>query len=102
MKQSPSSGGMSAYVAGRRLEYRARDELIAQGYTVVRNAGSKGPIDLVAIGPAAGRRHVRLIQIKSGPPRPSDRQRLQAVLAPRGVRREIWQWQAGTWRIHPV
>ena len=92
---------MSAYVAGRRLEYRARDELIAQGYTVVRSAGSKGPIDLVAIGPAEGR-HVRLIQIKSGPPRTSDRQRLRAVLAPRGVRREIWQWQAGTWRIHPV
>ena len=88
---------MSAYVAGRRLEYRARDELIAQGYTVVRSAGSKGPIDLVAIGC-----NVRLIQIKSGRPRTSDRLRLRAVLAPRNVRREIWQWQAGTWRIHPV
>ena len=88
---------MSRYTTGRRLEYRARDELIAQGYTVVRSAGSKGPIDLVAIGC-----HVRLIQIKSGPPRPSDRKRLRAVLAPRGTRREIWQWQAGAWRIHPV
>ncbi len=90
---------MSAYAAGRRLEYRARDELIAQGYTVVRSAGSKGPIrqGVVAIGC-----NVRLIQIKSSRPRTSDRLRLRAVLAPRNVRREIWQWQAGTWRIHPA
>jgi hypothetical protein len=85
------------YTVGRRLEYRARDELIAQGYTVVRSAGSKGPIDLVAIG-----RNVRLIQVKARSPRRSDRLKLAAVPTPRGVRREIWQWQTGTWRIHPV
>ena len=88
---------MSAYAAGRRLEYRARDELIAQGYTVVRSAGSKGPIDLVAIG-----RTVRLIQVKARSPRRADRLKLAAVSTPRGVQREIWQWQAGTWRVHPV
>ncbi len=93
---------MTHYSAGRRLEYRARDELIAQGYTVVRSAGSKGPIDLVAIGPAKGRCTVRLIQVKARSPRRADRLKLTAVAVPRGVRREIWQWQAGTWLIHPV
>ena len=93
---------MSRYTTGRRLEYRARDALRAQGYTVVRSAGSKGPIDLVAIGPAEGRRTVRLIQVKANRPRRTDRLKLAAVPAPRGVRREIWQWQAGTWRIHPI
>ena len=88
---------MTRYTTGRRLEYRARDALRAQGYTVVRSAGSKGPIDLVAIG-----RNVRLIQVKANRPRRTDRLKLAAVPAPRGVRREIWQWQAGTWRIHPV
>ncbi len=93
---------MTHYAVGRRLEYRARDELIAQGYTVVRSAGSKGPIDLVAIGPATGRRTVRLIQVKARSPRSADRLKLAAVSAPRGVQREIWQWRAGTWHIHPV
>ena len=88
---------MSRYTTGRRLEYRARDALRAQGYTVVRSAGSKGPIDLVAIG-----RTVRLIQVKANRPRLTDRLKLAVVPAPRGVKREIWQWQAGTWRIHPI
>lgn len=38
-----------SYAAGRALEYRVRDLLIASGYLVVRSAGSKGVIDLVAL-----------------------------------------------------
>ncbi len=39
---------MSGYSDGRRLEYAARDALAADGYTVLRSAGSKSPVDLVA------------------------------------------------------
>lgn len=40
---------MSRYDAGRDLEYRVRDMLTAAGYLVVRSAGSKGIVDLVAL-----------------------------------------------------
>ena len=36
------------YERGRALEYRVRDKLIADGYTVFRMAGSKSPVDLIA------------------------------------------------------
>lgn len=42
---------MSRYTQGRRLEYKARDLLEGFGYLVVRAAGSKGPVDLVALCP---------------------------------------------------
>lgn len=42
---------MSRYAAGRRLEWKARKALEAQGYFVIRSAGSKGPVDLVAFHP---------------------------------------------------
>lgn len=41
----------SNYDRGRALEYRARDALRADGYLVVRAAGSKGPADLLAFKP---------------------------------------------------
>lgn len=49
---------MTRYDAGRRLEYKARDVLTEAGYFVVRSAGSKGPVDLVAllVDPHAGKR----------------------------------------------
>jgi len=41
---------MTKYTNGRNFEYRIRDACIAAGYYVVRSAGSKGKIDLVALG----------------------------------------------------
>ena len=41
------------YARGRAFEYRARDHLLKLGATVViRSAGSKGKIDLLALFPA--------------------------------------------------
>lgn len=39
----------SRYDAGRALEYRVRDILTGAGYLVVRSAGSKGVVDLLAL-----------------------------------------------------
>ncbi len=49
------------YNKGRSFEYLARQELEADGFFVIRSAGSKGPIDLVAIDV----NQTKLIQIKS-------------------------------------
>lgn len=48
------------YLRGYRAELAARKELERQGYVVVRAAGSKGPVDLVAVGADT----VRLVQVK--------------------------------------
>lgn len=89
---------MNNYRKGRKLEYLARDALEARGYTVVRSAGSKGPIDLVA----TGTKHVLLIQVKADRrTRPKDIAKLNAVPVPaRGVYKEIWERRKnGAWRI---
>jgi Holliday junction resolvase-like predicted endonuclease len=39
---------VTRYASGRRAEWRARDWLRRRGYTVIRSAGSKGLVDLVA------------------------------------------------------
>ncbi|GEM_PF-2844306 len=39
---------VTKYQTGTRLEYIARDKLESAGFIVVRSAGSKGPLDLVA------------------------------------------------------
>ncbi len=39
------------YQLGRALEYRVRDALLAKGFYVIRSPSSKGPADLVALGP---------------------------------------------------
>lgn len=42
---------MSNYAAGTRVEHHNRDHLTADGYVVLRTAGSKGFVDLIAIKP---------------------------------------------------
>jgi len=66
-----------AYEKGRRAEYRVRYVLQGQGYIVIRSAGSKSPIDLVAINPSTKR--ILLIQVKSGKSRlrPEEREVLR-------------------------
>jgi len=87
----------SSYRKGAYLEYKARDLLIARGCTVVRSAGSKGPVDLVA----TCAKHVLFIQVKaSGQVRPADLDKLRSVPIPaRGAYREIWEWKNGTWSV---
>jgi hypothetical protein len=55
-------------VAGRNLEWEVRHELEADGYSVIRSAGSKGAVDLIAI--KAGQ--VLFVQVKrTTPPSPA-------------------------------
>lgn len=52
------------YRAGRAFEYRRKKFYEAQGFTVLRTAGSHGPFDLVLIAPNV---HVTLVQCKKTP-----------------------------------
>lgn len=70
---------MSNYTKGARLERCVRKELEAQGYIVIRSAGSKGVVDLVAFDA----RLIRLIQVKAhGAARPADLLNLRHIIAP--------------------
>ncbi|HEY4721038.1 MAG TPA: hypothetical protein VII92_04275, partial [Anaerolineae bacterium] len=83
------------YLSGRRAEYAARRRLQLNGYTVVRAAGSKGPIDLVAWNDS----ELRLIQIKSGRKgiAPDELSALQRLPAPPLASVEVWEWKRGEW-----
>jgi Holliday junction resolvase len=50
------------YMIGRDIEYRAKQKLEQMGFTVIRAAASKGPMDLVAINPAT--REIWMVQVK--------------------------------------
>ena len=80
---------MSNYSRHQKLEYAARDELIVRGYLIViRDAGSIGPFNLVAISPT----DVVLIQVrKKGAKRKADIEQLQAIQVPKNVRKELWE-----------
>ena len=57
---------MSACSRGANFERRVRVQLEAQGWLVVRAAGSRGPFELVALrSDGGGRTIVRLIQCKT-------------------------------------
>jgi Holliday junction resolvase len=57
MRSSTSNNYRRGYYAERK----AAEALKKEGYFVVRAAGSRGPVDLVALG-----KDVRLIQVKRG------------------------------------
>ena len=78
---------------GRRAEHKARASLIAAGYVVVRAAGSRGPIDLVAWHQTA----LRLLQVKCGTARVSRAERAALVALPRPVGASVEVW---TYRDH--
>lgn len=89
------AGGSGNYCRGYRAELRAKEELERQGYLVVRAAGSRGPVDLVAVGPDG----VRLIQVRRTKNGTSGLTKalkeLEKVPAPQGVSREAWLWRDG-------
>jgi hypothetical protein len=90
---------MTNYTAGRRLEWAARNDLKKQGYLVIRSAGSKTPIDLVALND----REVIVIQVKkSADDVNAAIASLAALALPADVRREVWCRESGGWRIVPV
>jgi len=62
---------MSQYERGRAFEYRVRDALGADGYEVLRSAGSKTKVDLAAFKPG----QLLLVQCKrtSGTIPPAER-----------------------------
>lgn len=79
----------SNYRAGSDLERAAKHVLEAEGWFVVRAAGSKGPVDLVAMGNG----QVLLIQCKtSGYMSPDDRRALRGLAAGLGKEALACRW----------
>ncbi len=97
---------MTHYDAGRRLEYKVRNDLRDNGYdTVLRTAGSRGAADLLAFKP----RQLLLVQVKNiRDPGPDERKALIAlarlcpdvfvpIVATRGLRgRVVYRQLTGT------
>ena len=94
--------GNKNYRNGRAAEYAARDVLLAEGYTVMRAAGSKGAADLVGVR-ECGRHYsygpdgfsaptvlldVLWVSVKRGTGRADKAQRERLAALP--GRREIW------------
>jgi len=81
---------MAIYPKGYKRELIAKKILEAQGYNVIRSAGSHGPWDLVAYKD----REIRFIQIKSYRPGPASREKmLQGPGGPLDVSREVWVYR---------
>ncbi|MBE9509108.1 MAG: restriction endonuclease [Chloroflexi bacterium] len=59
-----SPGGRLPYLRGTAFERRVRDDLRKRGYEVIRSAGSKTVIDLVAIGTGDDTRDLIFCQCK--------------------------------------
>lgn len=93
---------MTNYRRGYEAERRAARELAAQGYTVLRMAGSRGPCDLVAVGPDV--RFIQVKRVRHGSGRVAKaQQELVALPCPPGTRKEIWVWvDRQGWRIQEV
>lgn len=70
MSIDPTRPAPKHYAKGTRFEHKTRDDLIANGYEVVRAAGSKGStkIDLLAIKPG----QILFIQCKANGTLPPD------------------------------
>ena len=68
------AGSRTAYRRGRTFEHRVRQALEDEGYYVCRSAGSRSPVDLIAIRSAACHQVVNLfVQCKAnGQLRPTD------------------------------
>jgi hypothetical protein len=76
------------YRRGYYAERRAVEELKKEGYFVVRAAGSRGPVDLVALG-----KDVRLIQVKRGKGAMSEgKKEIARVPCPGGIK-EVWVYE---------
>ena len=80
---------MTRVNTGIQWEYAIRDYFIAKGYTVVRAAGSKGAIDLVAFNA----QEIIFIQAKKEKTNTNyvkDEDRLRAVQIPSEGKKQMW------------
>jgi Holliday junction resolvase len=90
-----------SYARGRDREYQAQRKLESMGYTVIRSAGSKMPVDLAAFSTS----EVLLVQVKSvssGKPRKAEREKLIAFSAPPLARKQFWVKLKRGWDIIEV
>ena len=91
------------YAYGAEVERRARAKLAAMGFTPTRAAGSRGPADLVGIGPTG---ETIALQVKAGHDRPGPAERtriladLRAAYPSETTRVELWFWSADEKQWH--
>lgn len=82
-------GGNKLYKKGLYYENKARKELEAQGFYIIRSAASKGLWDIVAIN----NNIVRFIQVKTNDlPRLNERKNLANFKCPINSTKEIWRY----------
>jgi Holliday junction resolvase len=83
---------------GTRFEYAVRDFLKRNGYSVIRSAGSRGPVDLTAVND----REVLFIQCKKTAGATGfaeDKLKIEQLLVPRFARKQLWVKKDGTVRV---
>lgn len=84
---------VTRYETGRRAEYRARDQMLNDGFhSVLRTAGSHGPVDLVGVSA----QFVKFVQVKSTRNAKASFATELAALCdwqvPEGCVKELWVW----------
>lgn len=86
------------YSRGREAEWRARDELIAEGFHVIRASSSKGLWDIVAVHDFT----LLLISLKSTGKESyaktyvrSETRRLACIATPENCYQQVWVWLKG-------
>lgn len=69
---------MTNYGAGRRFEWRVKKDLERRGYPIVmRSAGSKGKLDLIAVPKTRGGASHGVLLIQAKGQKPTKRERLK-------------------------
>ena len=91
---------MNQYRRGARVERLLRKKLESEGYYVVRSAGSKGAVDLVAWDS----NHSIVIQVALiGVKNKRDFERLRTVpVMPRNMFRYMYEYDRGEWKVTKV
>ena len=84
---------MTQYTKGQRAQYKARDELIGEGFQVMVSARSLGLFDMIAWDAFS----VRWIQVKRCSqkkfyPNPTELKELEKAPIPCGFDKEFWIW----------
>jgi len=91
---------LNQYRRGARVERILKKKLESEGYYVVRSAGSKGAVDLVAWNI----NHIIVIQVaKIGVKTKKDFDRLRAVpVAGYNMFRYMYEYDRGEWKVTKV
>lgn len=84
---------MTNYSRGAAYERKVKKEYEEAGFLVIRSAGSKGPVDLVAIYPGFDQ-YVVLIQCKLRKPTAAERRKAVAFVKEFGLTIEL-RWPNG-------